>query len=319
MAEIIEKMSWSDKTDELGIIVAEINNDDIAEADELLSRLHQIFGDSDNVYGVDHNVIYLIEFCFFKAEGPYSKKFDYYAHIMSKVFKLYPPIKRLLDYNAEATLGNMVLGARGKLKFVISDYYELIRVLNVWEEMGLYPKSPGAVLRGVLNKRVVQERLEAKDPYLMASLKQIFPKYYDEFIPKDMDLDTEIYEQQKKRFETVLEDYRKEGLSIEEMIKRENLRKLPNGVKRNNLLSYLIKKKHNFKCQVCTCLGISKKDQVQSHHIVHLYSGGEDHSNNIIILCNYHHDLVHLHKLEIDVYDQVVIEHEGETYYLNLN
>jgi len=109
MTEPIEKMLWSDKTDDLDIIVAEINNGDISESEELLSKMHQIFGDSEKVHGVDYNVIYLIEFCFYKAEGPYSKKFDYYAHIMSKVFKLYPPIKRLLDYNAEATLGNMVL------------------------------------------------------------------------------------------------------------------------------------------------------------------------------------------------------------------
>jgi len=49
----------------------------------------------------------------------------------------------------------------------------------------------------------------------------------------------------------IIEQYEQQGYSIDKMIEIENQRKLPNNVKRNVILSYLVKKKVNFRCQKC--------------------------------------------------------------------
>jgi len=88
--------------------------------------------------------------------------------------------------------------------------------------------------------------------------------------------------------------YRKQGLSIDEMIKLENTRVLPEGIKRNFVLAHLVKLKANFKCQRCKIHSKSQKEnRVEAHHIKLLSKGGKDHSSNMIVLCVDHHKQAH--------------------------
>ena len=93
---------------------------------------------------------------------------------------------------------------------------------------------------------------------------------------------------------------------MDEMIAKENKRKLPKKVKRNVALSYLVKFKHNFQCQICKILGVKNKDeQSEAHHIVPLSKGGKDHSDNLIVLCRRHHREVHAGELKL----KMVLKH----------
>ncbi len=197
----------------------------------------------------------------------------------------------------------MTLGAIGGLKFKISDLYELKKVLWAWSRMGLRRVTINSVFNAVKNKYIVKRGISEQDPLLLARLKAIFPMHQKSFISSNLNLNQALYEHYKERFEEIISDYREQGLSIEEMIQKEDERKLPVGVKRNNLLSFLVRKANGFKCELCKT---EKKRSytIQTHHIIPLSEGGEDHSQNMIVLCESHHDSVHEGEIMIERDDQ---------------
>ena len=92
----------------------------------------------------------------------------------------------------------------------------------------------------------------------------------------------------------IFKDYKKQGLSLNEMIKKENNRKRPKSMKRNLMLSYLMKMNYNFECQVCTVQSnLRIGDKIEVHHVIPLSKNGKDHSENLITLCQKHHKAVH--------------------------
>ena len=100
----------------------------------------------------------------------------------------------------------------------------------------------------------------------------------------------------------IFKDYKKQGISLDEMIKIENNYKPIKNMKRNLILSYLIKMRHNFKCQVCkknteNMIG----DKIEVHHIIPLLANGKDHSDNLIVLCHKHHRDIHKGVLSLEV------------------
>ncbi len=98
----------------------------------------------------------------------------------------------------------------------------------------------------------------------------------------------------------IIKKYEKQGFSLDEMIKVENSRKLPKGVKRNIILSYLVKKKVNFECQFCKLRSLLQSgDQVETHHIIPISKNGKDHSENLIVLCSQHHRDAHDGKISL--------------------
>jgi len=125
--------------------------------------------------------------------------------------------------------------------------------------------------------------------------------YQNSFLPSNLNLNQALYYHFKERFKKIINKYEEKGLSIEEMIQKENERELPVGVKRNNLLSFLVRKANGFKCEVCKTEK-KRSNTIQTHHIVPLSEGGEDHSRNMVVLCEFHHESAHA--------GEVMIEHE---------
>lgn len=288
---MLPRADWKQHVDALEQLVTEINSPSFY-SEKLKLQLFEIFGNCEIAQGwLDTREIALVEFCFYKAEGPYSANFDYFTDILLKVFTFAPKMRTMLNNTADAAIANMILGARGKLKFEISDYYELKIVLDHWAKMGLRPRSVRSVFEALMQKNVVRIDLKNKNVYLLARLKQIFPFYNKEYLPDGLDLDTAIFELQKSRFNVIISYYEKQKLTIRQMIEKENKRVMPAGMSRNNFLSYLLKCYHNYECQLCKLLGsLGQPEQIQVHHIVPLELGGEDHSSNMIVLCKKHHN-----------------------------
>ncbi|KKL18730.1 hypothetical protein LCGC14_2472600 [marine sediment metagenome] len=98
----------------------------------------------------------------------------------------------------------------------------------------------------------------------------------------------------------IFKDYKKQGISLDKMIKIENNHKSPKGL-RNLILSFLIKMMYNFKCQVCKKNSeIKIGDKIEVHHIIPLLKNGKDHSDNLIVLCQKHHRAIHEGVLNMD-------------------
>jgi hypothetical protein len=192
-----DKSKWKKHQIELEELSTSIEEGKINNREDLLSALNSILGPTGKIMGVNYNLIQLLEYCFYKAGNPYSEYFDQYAEIMKKVITVSPGIRRLLNNTSDHAIGNMALGGVGGLKFKIVDQYELIRVLKVWESMGLKKVHPNDVLHAILSKKRIQRRLERGDVLLLARLSEIFPRGYDRFIPSKTKLETALYEYQK--------------------------------------------------------------------------------------------------------------------------
>lgn len=318
---MVKSLKWFAKSDELLKCAIEFQKDEKLDQQKFLDRLEQILPNSGKTIGVAIRSIYFLEFCFYRAEGPYSRKFNYYASLLKKIFAIYSPLKRLINSSGDAALANMVLGAKGNLKFEISDLYELKKVLEIWELVGLKRQTLTSVFNAVMNKNKVQEDIKHKNIFLLARLRVIFPMFMDQYLPEVLDLDAAIFDHFKKRFAPILKSYEDEGLDITAMIHKENERIMPVGIFRNNLLAYLIKKKHNFACQICYILKNNNKtnQNVEVHHIVPLKQGGQDKAENMIVLCKKHHHEAHQGQLILELGQKIHIEYEGKSYNSNPN
>ena len=197
----------------------------------------------------------------------------------------------------------MVLNGRGNLKFKICDRYELMKVLKSWKYLGLRSKTQRSVFNAIFQKPTIQRRLTRPDLYLLARLVSIFPQWRHEINTNHINIQESLFKLHRSRFDRLITDKINQGITLVQMITSENDRDLPVGINRNTFLSYLIKKRHNFRCQLnnhIPCkLHMGLNREVQSHHIIPLSQGGDDHSSNLIVLCSHHHELVHMNRLEI--------------------
>jgi len=286
----------------------------------LIDRLAEIFDESYKELDVDVRIIVLIEFCFFKAGGPYSRRFDYFSEIILKIISIFPELQKILNRKADDLIAKMILNEKSGFKFRIFDNYELRIVLDLWKKMGLKPVSIESVFNAVMKKRSVILDLKEKNIYLLGLLKQVFPFYEKYYLPSQIDLSKGIYEQEKKRFDNLIIEYKSQTLLLSDVIQKENLRVLPTEIKRNNFLSYLLKKKHKFRCQICHLTkSKSKTHHFESHHIVPLELGGADHSSNMIVLCKKHHNEAHCGTLEIICKKNLTIKYKRKQFGINNN
>lgn len=286
----------------------------------LINRLAEIFDESQKELDVDVRIIVLIEFCFFKAGGPYSRRFEYFSEVILKIISIVPELLKILNRRADDSIAMMVLNEKSGLKFRIYDNYELRIVLDLWKKMGLKPRSIESVFKAVMQKKSVILDLRLKNIYLLALLKQVFPFYERDYLSNRIDLSKGFYEQEKKRFDNLIIEYKKQTLSINDIIQKENLRVMPTEIKRNNFLSYLLKKKHKFRCQICQLTkSKSKTHYFESHHIVPLEQGGADHSSNMIVLCKKHHYEAHSGTLKISCKKNLTIKYKRKQFGINNN
>jgi len=292
-------IDWKPQINKLTHLSLEIYKDQEFTRETLIRKLSQIFIDHRIVENTDNRTIAFLEFCFYMADGPYSRKFSFFVLVLRKVFAVYPPLRKLINKTSAAAIANMTLGAIGALKFEISDLYELKRVLWAWEKMGLRRTTINSVFTVVRKKYKVKRAISNKNLFILARLKAIFPMYQKSFLPSKLNLNQALYDHFKQRFEKIINKYKEKGLSIEEMIQKENERELPVGVKRNNLLSFLVRKANGFKCELCKTEK-KRSNTIQTHHIIPLSEGGEDNSRNMIVLCESHHEIVHAGEIMIE-------------------
>jgi len=216
----------------------------------------------------------------------------------------------------------MALGAKGNLIFQISDQYELEIVLWAWKKMGLKMETIRSVYNAIIRKKNVKRGIQEQRLFLLARLRSIFPMYKRSFIKTKTNLNQALYEHYRARFDIIIKSYEKKGYTISEMIQEENKRVLPVGVKRNNLLAYLVKKAKDFQCQLCTHLKFTPTHsyEIQVHHITPLSQGGEDTSRNMIVLCEKHHDKAHQGRLNLSCSDNYIIaKYKGKIIKLTFN
>ena len=295
----MKSVSWKEVIAELDEIAEEILQGTIKDKFQLLESLSSVFpNEKRRIKGTEYKIIFFIEFLFYKAGGPYSPTFKENLPVIKSVLYFHPAMKRLLNESGNHAIANMVLKAKGKSKFEIYDRYELSKVLTIWKSIGLYPCTHRSVFNAILRKEKIVRRLNNQEYLLMARLIEIFPQWKKEINPDKLKLHEQIFNIQKRRFSPLLSLLKSRGQSLEEIIKAENLREKPVGIERNNFLSFVLKAKHNFTCQLSDRLGHCSGN-IQSHHITPLSQNGEDQSDNIIILCNGHHRDVHTDKLEI--------------------
>ena len=315
------KINWKPEIKNLTQISKEIYKNKEITKEQFFQRLSVIFPEFKFIENVDNRAIGFLEFCFYMADGPYSKKFLFFVIVLRRVFKIYPPLRLLINKTGAAAIANMALGGIGGLKFNISDYYELRQVLWAWRKMGLKRETVNSIYRAIKKKWRVKKDIDDQKIFLLVRLKAIFPMYQKSFIRSNLDLNSAIYEHFKARFKKIIVDYQKKGFTIEEMIKKENDRKMPSGIHRNNLLSYLVKKRRKFECQICPSLNHVDLDsyQIEAHHIVPLSEGGEDNSHNMIVVCEKHHQETHEGHVVIELDENVIVKYKKKRFLIDYN
>jgi hypothetical protein len=312
---------WKDKERKLITLANRLQKQTSINKEYLRNSLVKIFPETKDIMGVDARYIAFLEFCFYRANGPYSMKFKFYVILIRKIFKVYPPALRLINSTGASAIANMALGGQGGFKFEIADQFEFEVVLKYWRIMGLKRQTSKSVFNALMRKNRIKVKIKDQDLFLLARLKEIFPTFKYKFIKQGLDLNQALYEHFKERFESIIQEYEKKGLSLQEMIDRENKRELPVGVKRNNLLAFLVKKIHNFECQVCNLLDSKQYMlyEIQAHHIKFLSQEGLDHSKNMIILCEKHHDDAHSGKLTFQKSSKLQISYRNESFSIDYN
>lgn len=110
------------------------------------------------------------------------------------------------------------------------------------------------------------------------------------------------------------------GKSVDDIIEIENQRAGKTLDRRNRFLSYLVKKRHNFQCQICSAGETARIPSfIQVHHMVRLADDGEDHSRNMIVTCNYHHEEIHRGRMRLENGEKIQIEYDGKKMFTTPN
>lgn len=265
----------------------------------------------------DLPLLSFLEYLFFMAGGPYSAGFDQYAAIITRVLSLSSRIRAMLDQSAPHAIANMVLFRRGQLKMEIADPYELAALLRYWEGFGLQRVEPGDVCAAVLEKPSVARKIREGNPHILARLQEVFPGFTDRingdiFLPAGQGpAHAGPSPDATRRYEQLLDRYRETGVDLPELIRIQERKTVRSGRVRNGFLSYLLRKKHGFSCQLCPVCGPGPDPgDVDVHHIIPVSEGGPDTEENMLVTCRYHHRLIHEGRITVRRGEEGEIEWE---------
>ena len=313
-------LNWRRYSDELGDLANDLRVLQHSDPTWVITELHEICRDDpaglQTRLGADVCLIAFLEFLFFKAEGPFSPPFVPYAEVIRIVFASSDPLRSLLNHNAADAIGNMVLNKRGRLKFAIADYLELMILLDWWVRFGLVPVSQREVFDAVKIKSTIPNRIASRDPGLILRLLEVFPAYQSEFCPADLTKDDLIHQQtdvrplpSQRRYHQLYEQMIHEGRDLVEVIGEEENRILPMQIKRNTFLGFLVRQLHQETCQICSLLEERYPDPVITvHHITPLSEGGKDIAKNMLVTCRYHHQAIHAGEIPVKMRADTLIE-----------
>lgn len=283
---------------------------DRATLDELFNNLE--WHETEKVKGVEPIVIRFLEFCFFVSGSVNSPNIKDTIDVVRKLVEWYPQLKRLIDETAADAIGNIVLEARGRLNFRLNDAQELDKLLEIWKEMGFEAVKKEEVFLAIINKPTIQQKILQGNVKIKLLLHKFFPELAKAF--PLLKIDPEEIEEYELFRELQKHRYTSEELAnLEELIQRENSFS-HFYIERNYRLAFLLKKKHNFQCQICKALSslsgkeneakqnesLNQNGQIEAHHVLPLEEGGEDVSSNIVILCSAHHQAIHSGEITIE-------------------
>jgi len=308
-------MGWGEHTDELQLLSDDIVEKRLTTIDAIQQRLEQILGPGEKKFGVDFQLVAFLEYLFFKSQGPYSPYFLRYSSIIRFLIIRSPAFRNLLNNSGADAIGNMILNGRGRLKFIISDFFELGYVLDFWETCGLEKLTPRKIFQAILTKKGIFYRVQKQDPDLLIRLSNVFPMFEKEINPENVDLislSAIAHNPFRDYYESIIEYHIHQGLALEEIIQLENSRKRDPDVKRNHFLSYLVRKHQNFQCQICS--GVSPSQNfvdIQVHHIVPISANGEDLSSNMLVACKFHHKEIHSGRITLEKGEKIIINCNG--------
>ncbi len=305
----------------------QILSDDIIDRRETYNaigkRLELIFGPTGKIRGVDARLLAFLEFLYTKSQGPYAPDFLKYSQIIKVIIRRSRPLRNMLNESGAHAIGNMVLNGRGNLNFTISDYNELSSVLDFWEDCGLQTQNPRAIFDAILIKKGIRNRIESRDGALLIRLSNIFPMFESEIISPDLDLNQlnrGLQNPFSGYFEDITQKYLSQGKSISDIIEIQNQRAGKTQNRRNQYLSFLVKKRCNYQCQICaTCDPVKIPFSIQVHHITPLSENGDDHSRNMIVVCNYHHHDIHSGRIQLEKGEVITIERNGKKFFTSPN
>jgi len=320
---MVKTLSWGSHADELQLLCDDIVDIKFLTIDDIRKRLELILGPEEKVHGVDLRYIALLEFLFTKSQGPYSPYFLKYSRLIQLIVNRSGALKNMLNNTGAHAIGNMILNGRGKLKFTISDFYELGYVLDFWESCGLEKQTPRTVFRAILTKKGILERIQKKEPEILIRLSNVFPMFEKEIMPGNFDwisLSASPHNPFNKYYDSIIQYHIQQGLSLEDIIQLENFRQRNPVVKRNHFLSYLVKKHQNFQCQICNAGDrVNDPFNIQVHHIIPLSVKGEDYSSNMLVTCGSHHKEIHGGIIKIEKGERITINCDGKTFFSEPN
>jgi len=311
-------MHWGEHTAELQLLSDDIVEKRLITIDAIQQRLELILGPGEIKFGVDFRLIAFLEYLFSKSQGPYSPYFLKYSGIIRFLIIRSRALRNLLNDSGADTIGNMILNGRGRLKFIISDFFELGYILDFWETCGLEKLTPRKIFQAILTKKGIFYRIQQQDPDLLIRLSNVFPMFEKQINPGNIDLislSAIAHNPFRDYYESIIEYHIQQGLALEEIIQLENSRKRDPEVKRNHFLSYLVKKHQNFRCQVCNVVSPSQNFvDIQVHHIIPLSANGEDHSSNMLVACNIHHKEIEGGRITVEKGEKITINCNGEQF-----
>jgi len=268
--------------------------------------------------GVDPRVIRFFEFAFAISGTLFSPLYPLTKKVIKKLFEWSPGLKNLIDQTAADALGNIVLEARGRITFRINSKEELEQLIDDWKEMGIESISRDEVFLAILNKPTIRQKILKGNVKIKYLLNAIFPDYCSVFPLLELD------EHEKREYEMFQQKIKEKAIinardeDIEKLIEEEN-NNSKYYIGRNYRLTSLLKKKHNYECQICKELEKGnipreekEKVEIEAHHLIPLEEGGDDVSDNIIIVCSKHHKMFHEKKLNFVMHgDEIIITFEN--------
>ncbi len=287
--------------------------------EEVDGCLNLIIGDQSqkDALGVPFPLLNFFEYCVSQANKVGSETYIQILPLLKEIITAYSDLKRLLNSNASDTIGNMILGARGRLKLEIWSEGELDQVLQDWKKIDLEPVSPQMVLEAIINKGRARVLLLEKNPWLLARLVKVFPSILGNTEPfRSADKTADLPEESIKYME--IQDALNQDLSLEQLYE-DALNQGKNApFHRNRRVAELKKYEVGYRCQLCPDTRFSHKNQLSTHHLKPFSEGGTDNPENLIVVCNFHHQELHtsLHyKIEITE-QQIRIELDKVCYFI---
>ncbi|MHA1146797.1 MAG: hypothetical protein ACTSR8_00965 [Promethearchaeota archaeon] len=91
---MVGRNNWKPEIKKLSRLALDLYKDSALTYKTYIQGLIEIFPEGSLVKNTDTRSIAFLEFCFFMADGPYSRKFKFFILVLRKVFRIDPNFKK---------------------------------------------------------------------------------------------------------------------------------------------------------------------------------------------------------------------------------